>query len=145
MPGSCGWFPLPHEEIVAWVESHADELPGTLAQLSTYPIAFRRIIVNHVSHDRRTKLWQEHLRSFLGPQSQLSPDQRAFVKATIGALPTLFAQPLVQVQAAMKPLEEQMRALLTREQAAAMFGMLGPPEPPEGLPLPAGTRLTPVG
>jgi hypothetical protein len=36
-----------------------------------------------------------------------------------------------------------MRGLFTRQEAAAMFGMVGPAEPPEGLPLPAGTRLTP--
>jgi hypothetical protein len=42
----------------------------------------------------------------------------------------------------MKALEDRMRDLFTREQAAAMFAMVGPPEPPEGLPLPPGTRFS---
>jgi hypothetical protein len=142
--GSCGWFPLPYEEIVAWVESHADELPQTLAELSAFPVAFRRVIVNRVSPERRTMFWQEHLRMFLGPDSTLSLEQRAFVEDAIEQLPGIFASPLAEAQAKMRPLEDRMRLIFVREQAAAMFGMVGPPEPPEGLPLPAGTRLTPV-
>ena len=57
MSGSCGWFPLPYDEIVAWVKGHDDELPRTLAELSTFPVAFRRVIVNYVSHERRTMFW----------------------------------------------------------------------------------------
>lgn len=144
MPGSCGWFPLPYDEIVAWVESHADELPTTLAELSVYPTAFRRVIVNFVSPERRTSFWQEHLRTFLGPDSTLNADQRALVEETIERLPDIFASSQVEGQAKMRPLEDRMRVLFARDQAAAMFAMVGPPEPPEGLPLPPGTRLTPV-
>jgi hypothetical protein len=141
--GSCGWFPLPYEEIVAWVESHADELPGTLADLSAFPTAFRRVIVNHVSPERRTMFWQDHLRTFLAPDSGLSQEQRAFVDEAIEQLPDIFASPLAEAQAKMRPVEDRMRLLFEREQAVAMFGMVGPPEPPEGLALPPGTRLTP--
>lgn len=144
MSGSCGWFPLPHSEIVAWVEAHADELPRSLAELSAFPVAFRRVIVNHVSAERRTQFWQDHLRTFLAPESTLTEEQRTFVEEAIGRLPDIFASPLADAQANMRPLEDRMRVLFTREQAVAMFGMVGPPEPPEGLPLPPGTRLTPV-
>lgn len=144
MSGSCGWFPLPYDEIVAWVESHADELPETLAELSAFPTAFRRVIVNRVSHERRTKFWQDHLRTFVGPASTLTDEQRAFVDEAIERLPDIFASPLAEAQSKMRPLEERMRLIFAREQAFAMFGMVGPPEPPEGLPLPRGTRLTPV-
>jgi hypothetical protein len=142
--GSCRWFPLPHEEIVAWVEGHANELPRTLAELSAFPIAFRRIIVNYVSAEQRTMFWQEHLRTFLGPASTLTEEQGAFVEDTIEQLPGIFASSRADGQAKMRLLEDRMRVLFAREQAAAMFGVVGPPEPPEGLPLPAGTRLTPV-
>jgi hypothetical protein len=144
MPGSCGWFPLPHDEIVAWVETHADELPQTLTELSTFPMAFRRVIVNFVSPERRTRFWQEHLRTFLGAHSTLSAEQRAFVAETIERLPDIFESPRPEGQAQMHRLEDRMRVLFAREQAAAMFAMVGAPEPPEGLPLPPGTRLTPV-
>jgi hypothetical protein len=135
---------LPYDEIVAWVESHSHELPQSLAELSAFPMAFRRVIVNSVSPERRTMLWQEHLRTFLGPDSTLTREQRALVEQMVGELPDIFAGSFPEARAKMQPLEQRLRALFAREQAAAMFGMLGPPEPPEGLPLPPGTRLTPV-
>jgi hypothetical protein len=88
--------------------------------------------------------WQDHLRTFLGPESRLSTGQQAFVEEAIERLPDIFASPLAEAQAKMRPLEDRMRIIFVREQAVAMFGMVGPPEPPEGLPLPPGTRLTPV-
>jgi len=141
----CGWFPLPPEEIRAWVEEHHDSLPTTLAELSTYPAAFRRIIVNFVSPERRTRFWQDHLRTFLEPAGGLTSEQRAFVTETIDQLRGIFGRSsLEEMRAAMKPVESRMSELFTREQCAAMFGMVGPPEPPEGLPIPPGTRLTPI-
>jgi hypothetical protein len=144
MSGSCGWFPLPYDEIVKWVEAHADALPQTLAELSAFPMAFRRVIVNYVSPERRTMLWQEHLRSFLGPDSTLTHEQRELVEDMIVRLPDIFASQQLEAQAKMRPLEERLRVAFERKQAAAMFGMLGPAEPPEGLPIPPGTRLTPI-
>ena len=144
MSGSCGWFPLPYDEIVAWVDSHANDLPQTLAALNSYPVAFRRVIVNRVGSAQRTMFWQEHLRTFLSPDSGLSSEQRAFVQEVIGKLPEIFAAPLADAQPKMRSLEERIPALFERRQAAAMFAMVGSPEPPEGLPLPRGTRLTPI-
>jgi hypothetical protein len=141
---SCGWFPLSHDEIVAWVDSHRDQLPGTLAELSAFPIAFRRVIVNQVSAEKRTIFWQDHLRSFLGPDSTLSTEQRSFIEEVIDLLPHIFAGSIGEAQARMKPLEERTRVLFQREQAFAMFGMVGPHEPEGVLSLPPGTRLTPI-
>jgi hypothetical protein len=107
-------------------------------------MAFRRIIVNHVSPEQRTMCWQDHLRTFLGPGSTLTAEQRAFIEEAIERLLGIFANPLAEGQAETRLLEDRTRVLFVREQAAAMFGMVGPPEPPEGLPLPPGTRLTPV-
>jgi hypothetical protein len=45
---SCGRFPLPYDEIVAWVDDHRATLPTTLAELSAYPVAFRRVIVETI-------------------------------------------------------------------------------------------------
>lgn len=141
---SCGWFPLPYDEIVAWVNEHRDALPTNLAELSAYPVAFRKVIVNSASVEQRTRFWEEHLRSFLEPQAGLNADQRAFIAETIPLLADIFGSPTPEAQSRIRPLEERMKQLLSREQCAAMFGMVGPPEPPGGLPLPPGTRLTPV-
>ncbi len=142
--GSCGWFPLHNDEILAWVEQHRDALPTSLAELSAFPVAFRKVIVNHVGPEQRTRFWEEHLRTFLDPHAGLTPDQQAFVTETIPLLSGIFGSPLPDAQARMRPLGERMRNVFTQTQCAAMFGMVGPPEPPEGLPIPAGTRLTPV-
>ena len=142
--GSCGWFPLEYEEIVAWVEQHRATLPTTLVELSAFPVAFRKVIVNTVAPRQRTRFWEEHLRSFLEPQSHLTAEQRAFVAETIPRLPGIFESPPEEGQSRMRALEERMRKVFTRQQCAAIFGTVGPPEPPEGLPLPAGTRLTSV-
>lgn len=142
--GSCGWFPLSYDEIMAWVQQHHDTLPTTLAELSAYPVPFRKIIVNSVSPERRLRFWEEHLLTFLEPSAGLRPEQREFVAETIPLLADIFGSPLAEAQATMRPLESRMAQVFTRQQCAAIFGMLGPPEPPEGLPLPPGTRLTPV-
>src|SRR4051812_7506991 len=105
MPGSCGWFPLPYDEILAWVQFHAEELPQTLDELSAFPIAFRRVIVNFVSPERRTRFWEDHLRTFLGPHSSLNAEQRAFVEDTISQFPEIFAGQRGEGQTKMRALE----------------------------------------
>ena len=105
---SCGWFPLSYDEILAWIEQHRESLPTTLAELSAFPVAFRRVIVNYVSPDQRTRFWQEHLGTFLEPASELSPDQRAYIVETIPLLPDIFNSPLAEAQAKMRPLEARM-------------------------------------
>ena len=144
MSGSCGWFPLPYDEILAWVEQHRDSLPTTLAELSAYPIAFRKVIVNYVPHEQRSRFWQDHLRTFLEGDADLNGEQRAFVEELIDGFPDLFAHPLAEFQVRMRPMGQRMATLFTRAQAHAMFGTCGRAEPPEGLPIPPGTRLTPI-
>ena len=143
MAESCGWFPLRHDEILEWVEAHRETLPTCVAELAVFPVAFRRVIVNFVPHEQRTRLWREHLESFLGPESGLTAEQRTFVEGTISALPDVFGSALPEAQKRIRSMEEGMKGLFTRQEAAAMFGMVGPPEPEGGCPLPPGTRLTP--
>ena len=136
MSGSCGWFPLSPAEIDAWVERHRNDLPTTLEALSRLPIPFRKAIVNVISGVQRVALWQEHLSTFLEPDGSLTADQRALVQDAIAQLPAMFAAPDQERRQSVRLLEDRMRTLITREQAYRMFGVLGPPEPPEGLPLP---------
>jgi hypothetical protein len=134
--GACGWFPLRPQQIKAWVDAHEHDLPTTLAELSKLPIPFRSVIVNSVSPERRTAFWRDHLQSFLAEEASLSVAQRELVTDAIAELPAIFGGTRIEGQAHMRALEERMRELLSREQAAAMFGRVGPPEPPEGLPIP---------
>jgi hypothetical protein len=134
MSGSCGWFPLRPKEIRAWVEAHRHELPTTLAQLAMVPIPFRMVIVKALSPDLRTALWREHLATFLGDGSALSPEQQAFVVETCEQIPNLLAAPAPNPT--IIDWEARMARLFSRGEASRMFGTVGPPEPPEGLPLP---------
>ena len=138
MSGSCGWFPMKADEIRAWVEAHQDALPSTLAELSQLPIPFRKVIVAFISPERRVAFWREHMTTFVGPDSKLTAEQQAFVQESSHNLPSLLAAP------APNPVivawEARMVGLFSRLEAGPIFGMVGPPEPPEGLPLPADAR-----
>ena len=101
-------------------------------------MAFRRVIVNRVAPAVRASLWQEHLRAFLGPDSTLGPSERAFVEETVARCPDLFGGTHADAQTKVLALEPHIAALLTREQASAMFGTIGAPEPAGGVPLPPG-------
>jgi len=121
-------------EIVAWVERHQHELPSTLAELSRLPMPFRSIIVNRVDPERRVRLWTEHLQSFLGPASDLSSAQQAFVAATIPELPQLLSAP--GPNPVISAWEARAAEVFSRADSGRLFAMIGAPEPPEGLPLP---------
>jgi hypothetical protein len=119
MAESCGWFPLRHDEILEWVEAHREALPTTVAELAMLPVAFRRVIVNFVPHEQRTRFWREHLESFLGPESALTAEQRTFVEGTISALPDVFGNALPEAQKRIRSMEEGMRGWLTPESGGA--------------------------
>jgi hypothetical protein len=93
------------------------------------------VIVNSAP-EARTAFWREHLTSFVGADSTLSPDQQVLVRDAIDDLPLMFSGPRQEFEARAKALENRMRDLFSRRQAGEMFGMVGPPEPEGGLPLP---------
>ncbi len=143
MSDSCSWFPLTRAQIRDWVQRHADALPQTLAELSQYPMPFRNVIVATVPPDVQVALWREHVASFLGPTSALGEEQQALLRDAIAELPLIFNAERPEMERRMRALEDRMRVLLTRDQAGRIFGMLGPPEPPGGLPLPPDTHPLP--
>jgi hypothetical protein len=130
----CGWFPLNRNEIHAWVERHRDELPTTLAELARFPMRFRTDIVNSAEPQRRIAFWTEHLQSFLGPQSEFSAAQQEFIAATLLELPALLSTR--GPKPALSDWEARASKVFTRMEAGRLFAMIGPPEPPGGLPLP---------
>ena len=121
------------DEILAWVAAHDEVLSVDLAGLSKFPIPFRKIIVERVTPARRHALWTEHLAA-VAAEPHLTPEQRAFVRETAERLPMLFASPAPNP--ALVEWEAQAAKLFARPDAGRIFATLGPPEPPEGLPLP---------
>jgi hypothetical protein len=55
-------------------------LPSTLAELSTYPIPFRNVLVAFVRPETRLSLWRQHLETFLVAGTSLTADQQTFVR-----------------------------------------------------------------
>ena len=127
---------MKYNEIVAWVNDQRNTLPKNLAEISEFPIAFRKVIVNSVRPDVGASMWCEHLETFIRPGNTFTADQQRLVRDAIVELPAIFAGSREEGQERMRRLEDRMKLLFSRPQAAAMFGMLGPPEPEGGLPLP---------
>jgi len=90
---SCEWFPISRSEIRAWIREHPEALPATLADISRFPMAFRRIFVNEVSPDVRLRLWLQHFETFLRPEAGLTEQQRDMIVATAAEMPQLLAAP----------------------------------------------------
>ena len=131
----CGWFPMSWDQIRAWIDKHPESLPTSLADLCKYPVMFRRVMVNMVAPEVRERLWREHLESFLNDSSGLSAEQQSFVASAIGELGAIFAAGQAP-NPTMSDFESRLSKVFSRQEAALIFGMVGPPEPPEGIPLP---------
>ena len=145
MPGSCGGFPLSHAEIERWVERHRDDLPRTLGELSLLPIPFRKVIVRAVSSEVRIALWRAHLATFLVPTAEWTPEQRGVLEEAVASMPELVGDHSEDSRACVRALATRLRRGFTRAEGAAIFGTLGPAEPPGGLPIPADAWPSPVG
>ena len=125
-----------HEEIVAWAQAHPEVLSANLAMISAYPIAFRKVIVNLMSAPRRLALWREHLEA-AASDPELSGAQKAVILETAAGLSDIFSSP-----SAKREWQQRAGKLFSAAQQHALFGTLGPPEPPGGLPLPHDARPT---
>ena len=137
MGANCGWFPMDPDEILAWVDAHKDSLPTTLAELSAFPIPFRKAIVAFVPPEMRLRFWREHLETFI-VSGALTAEQSAFVHETSDQLSSLLAAP--GPNPTLTAWEARAAKLFSRQEASRIFGNVGPPEPPDGLPLPPDAR-----
>ena len=136
MTGSWGGVPMEYEQIKAWVDAHRADLPSNLAELSRYPMAFRRVIHGAVPNEVRAAWWVEHMQAVLASDTELSTEQRKFIQEHIVALPSIFGVGMGDKPPLVESLKEQMDKLFSPELRGQVFGALGPLEPPGGLPLP---------
>lgn len=125
------------DEIVKWVDAHRDALPADLAALSVFPMPFRRVIVNAVPAEVRAAMWCDHLRSFIGPASELSSDDQTFLGELIADLPAALVGPAETARERLAAFEQRSSGRFAPALAFRLFQTIGPPEPLEGLPLPA--------
>jgi hypothetical protein len=136
---------MQREAIVAWVEEHHADLPRTLSELATYPMIFRRVIARALPLEQRVTLWREHLATVSSVSTSGTAEQRALIADVIEQLPAILGDDAARTESRMRSLAPRMRALLTHEQLIEAFASLGPPEPPEGLPLPPGAHPAAAG
>ena len=122
-------------DIMAWAVANRDALPHTLEGLSQYPLQFRRMILVVVPPDIRIRIWQEHLSAILNADSELGVEQREFIEVGIRSLPEYLAT--IGQHPRFVEYEAQIKTLFTPRQAKRIFAAPGPPEPPDGLPLPS--------
>jgi len=139
---NCGWFPLNPNQIREWLERHPESLPQSLDEIARFPVAFRHVMINAVSAQVRVQLWRQHLETFLRPGSPLNEAQRQLVAVSISRLPELLAAP--GPNPVLIEWERQIAEIFSRSEAARVFGSIGPPEPPEGLPLPPDALPAPA-
>lgn len=112
----------------AWVRQHRTSLPSTLAEISRYPLAFRKAIVAHVSADVRVRLWREKLDFYLAPSSNLSPAQRELVQHIRDELYVLVSDStgkLGRERMASEGLHDRIASLFDSAQRRAIFGTVG--------------------
>jgi hypothetical protein len=132
---SCEWFPMSRSQIREWLERHPEAMPHELADLAVFPMPFRRVMVNAVSPQVRLVLWRQHLESFLGASSVFAEPQQRMIAWAIQRLPEVLAAPAPNP--VMTDFEREISTVFSRQEAAQLFMLIGPPEPPEGMPLPA--------
>ncbi len=131
---SCEWFPMSRKQIQEWVDRHPEAMPNNLADLAVFPMPFRRVMVNSVSPEIRLRLWRQHLESFLGESSIFAEQQQRMIAWAIQRLPDVLAAPAPNP--VMADFEREIATVFSRAEAAQLFMMIGPPEPPGGVPLP---------
>jgi hypothetical protein len=137
VPSESERFHMQFDEAIEWVDSHRDALPSDLTALSAYPMQFRRVIVNNVSPEIRTAMWCDHLRSFLGPESELSEEDQAFLQQLIADLPAALIGPAETARERFVALSDRSQGRFPPEVARRLFHTIGPPEPPGGMPSPS--------
>lgn len=128
--------------IETWVASHTETLPTSLVELATYPMDFRKVIASAVNPSTRLRFWSDHLKSFLTFPSDLGTAQQDLVRTVLMELQRLGDLDRAKNDDDFRDLTSRASSALTPELAHRVFGMLGPAEPAEGLPLPTDWNAT---
>jgi hypothetical protein len=123
--GSASPAPEPPECVVAaaWVHAHADVLPTTLAEFSTFSMAHRRAIYSALPPNVRVSLWREHMERFLRPESPLNEAQRAALRGVIARVPELTLPD--REPAEQQALIKQLATIFPRDLGVRLFVTLG--------------------
>jgi hypothetical protein len=117
----------PSDIAAAWVQQHHATLPTDLTTLGTYDLAYRKAIYNHLQPEVQSRLWREHLVSFLAPSTTLTPEQQTFVREVMAKLDDYVRDPERGRAAVTRDqLTERSKLLFGPALAKTIFATLGP-------------------
>lgn len=112
------------EEAREWVDEHADDLPTSLDAVSELPTLYRRAVFAEMSVPERRKIWREHLGTFLGPDSDLTEEQKETVRRVRSSLNELVTAPPPRER--VDRLAAEVAEQFGLELGGRVFAMLGP-------------------
>ena len=118
-----------------WVNSHREDLPQTIGELSSFPVSYRVAVFNALPPETKSRLWTEKLETFLAGTPQLTPAQKAVIEMGIGVTtPEAYTTKKGSIEWALieQRLEQiQHRALqaFSENELFTTFFVLGTPDP----------------
>lgn len=118
------------ERAAEWVKANSAQLPNTLATISTFPIAYRRAIVDTLPPEAQAQLWREHTET-LARRPTISVTQRQETLEIAQSIKPVLYDRRNESQVAEG---DALRAVLTAKIAAAypdqdervLFSVMGP-------------------
>jgi hypothetical protein len=130
-----GAFVLPETYLghdpARWVEANAHALPTTLADISSYPVTYRKAIFASLPPDTRRSLWQEQLRRHIDSHPKLEISKRQFLERLIVTLTQVefgVRNAGAEPPAALKAACSEAASILTGDEKA-LLSTLGPSLP----------------
>ena len=109
-----------------WVKAHKGELPSTYAEISKYPLIYRRYIASELPREIRNQMWKEHLESFLSSKAGLTAEQATLVRYVIANEAVVFDSARGKQWVESEKIADRAKALFGTAQAKAIFATLGP-------------------
>jgi hypothetical protein len=124
----------------SWVKANSGNLPQSYAEVTGYPMAYRRAIFEASSPRVRSSLWVEQFRTYLRTHPGLPKEKLEIVRRAIAiaSQENVFADQ-VAVRGAhtaeVARLEQDAKRVFGREEAWSLIASLGPSPAPGGAAL----------
>ncbi|WP_437337215.1 bacteriocin fulvocin C-related protein [Sorangium sp. So ce394] len=68
------------DAIYEWVTRNADRLPTRYADVTRYPMTYRKAIVSTFDPEAKSSFWKEHFRHYMAAHPELTAEQAAFIQ-----------------------------------------------------------------
>lgn len=105
-------------------ESAREAAAGAIQE---YPFEYRKEIMRVIAPERRSSVWQDHLRTYLNAHPALDETAVIAIHSAMDALsPDAFANPSAAARDGIVLVSEQIADLLGREEAEYLMYRLGP-------------------